>query len=311
MRGKDCSMRSRRKFLQTSLSLGAGALALGPLSALGETAAPIPAPIAGSKMRWGMVTYLWGADWDLSTLLANLEATKAYGVELRTTHAHGVEPSLNAAERAEIKKRFDDSPVVCLGPGSADEYDNPDPAVVRRNIESTKAFVKLSHDIGGTGVKVRPNNLHRDIPREQTIEQIGKSLNEVAGFAADYGQEIRLEVHGSGTADLTVVKAIMDVADHPKAVVCWNGNTQDLRGDGLEHNFNLVKDRFGATVHVRELTGSDYPWQELMNLFVQMDYDGWILLEASSRVEDRIAALHRQRETFEAMVANAVAAKQG
>ena len=101
------------------------------------------------------------------------------------------------------------------------------------------------------------------------------------------------------------MKEIMDVADHPNVTVCWNSNDQDLDGKGLKNNFNLVKDRFGKTVHVRELNIGSYPYADLMKLFVKMDYDGWILLEARTAPEDRVKALIEQRQVFEKMVAAA------
>jgi len=287
---------TRRDFLARSAGLAAVATAL--------RAAGAP----GGQMRFGLVTYLWGQDWDLPTLIRNCETSRVLGVELRTTHAHGVEPSLNADERAEVKKRFDDSPVVLVGLGSNERFDDPDPANLNAAIEATKAFVKLSHDVGGSGVKVKPNAFHEGVPHETTIEQIGKSLNALGAFGADYGQEIRLEVHGRETQELPVIKAIMDVADHANVGVCWNSNDPDLHGEGLEHNFNLVKDRFGATVHVREVNIGEYPYQALMGLFVAMDYAGWILLEARTKPKDRVQALIEQREAWEQMVAKAQAA---
>jgi len=274
---------------------------------LSAAAVALPAFAAkpGDKMRFGLVTYLWGKDWDLPTLIENCAASGVLGVELRTTHAHGVERELTAAERAEVKARFADSPVECVGIGSNEQYDHPSSRALARAMEASKEFIQLSHDVGGSGVKVKPNTLHDRIPHEETIEQIGTSLNELGRFGADLGQEIRLEVHGKKTSDLPVVKAIMDVADHPNVGVCWNSNIQDLEGEGLEHNFNLVKDRFGATAHVRELNVGEYPYQDLMNLFVGMDYDGWVLLEARTDPEDRVAALTEQRELFESMVAKA------
>ena len=44
-----------------------------------------------------------------------------------------------------------------------------------------------------------------------------------------------------------------------------------------------------------------------MNLFVEMDYQGWILLEARTKPEDRVKALAEQRMLFEQMVAKAQA----
>lgn len=254
----------------------------------------------GARMRFGLVTYQWGRDWDLPTLIANCENAQVLGVELRVDHQHGVSPKLTAAERAEVRRRFADSPVTCVGMGTNEDFHHADPEVVRQKIENTKAWLRLSRDIGGSGVKVKPNDFAKGVAREVTIEQIGRSLNEVARYGADLGQQIRLEVHGQ-CAELPTIKAIMDVADHPNATVCWNCNGQDLQGQGLEYNFNLVKDRFGATVHIRELNAGDYPYPELLSLLAAMDYAGWILLEARQEPSDRVQALAEQRQLFEQM----------
>ena len=109
----------------------------------------------------GTVTYNIAKDWDLDTILKRLEALKYPGVELRTGHKHGVEVSLSTAERREVRKKFDDSPVDIAGLGSAFEYHSADPAEVRKNIDGTKAYVRLAHDVGSPGVKVRPNGVVR------------------------------------------------------------------------------------------------------------------------------------------------------
>ncbi len=292
------STSSRRSFFKQAVGLGAVALAARSWTVRAAERKP------GSDMAFGMVTYQWGADWDLPTLIANCTRTNVLGVELRTTHAHGVEPQLTDGQRREVKQRFADSPVTLVGLGSAEDFHRPEPGAVEKAIESTKAFVKLSHDVGGSGVKVRPNDLPKGVPPEKTIEQIGKALNVVGAFAADYGQQIRLEVHG-GCARLPVIKQIMDIATHPNVAVCWNSNTADLQDPGLEHNFNLVKDRFGQTVHVRTFTSPDYPWQDLISLLVKLDYRGWVLLEAGTKVDDRVQALAEQKAMFEAMRAKA------
>jgi len=289
---------SRRKFLKGSAALAAGALLSSPASLLrGCPAQP------GSSMKFGLVTYLWGQDWDLPTLIKNCTASKVLGVELRTTHAHKVEPSLNAAKRKEVKKRFADSPVTMVGIGSNERYDNPNPAVVAKAVEATKAFIKLSHDVGGTGVKVKPDRFHQGVEKEKTIEQIGKALNQLGEYAEGWGQEIRLEVHGQ-CSQLPTIRKIMDVAQNKNVGVCWNSNGQDLQGKGLVHNFDLVKKRFGATAHVRELEDKNYPYEKLMELFVKMDYAGWVMLEARGKPRDRVAALSQQLELFNSMVAN-------
>lgn len=286
---------NRRSFIKTT-ALGTAAL-VSPFSGL------LAAKPSGMKM--GLVTYLWGKDWDLPTLIANCEKAKVLGVELRTMHKHGVEPTLSASERKEVKARFDDSPITCLGYGSNEQYDNPDPAKVKEAIENTRAFLQLSHDIGGTGVKVKPNRFHEGVPHEKTLEQIGKALRETGKIAADLGQEIRLEVHGRGTQQLPNIQRIMEVADHPNVRVCWNCNDQDLDGDGLEANFNRVKQYFGDTVHIREVNVGEYPYQELVSLFVEIDYQGWILLECRTDPADKVKAMIEQRKLWKKMTKQA------
>ncbi|MCW3108549.1 MAG: xylose isomerase, partial [Segetibacter sp.] len=75
---------SRRIFIQRTVAAGIGFAAMpSVLSA---------SPFAqSSKMRFGLVTYQWAKDWDLSTIISNCEKAGLKGVELRTQHAHGVE----------------------------------------------------------------------------------------------------------------------------------------------------------------------------------------------------------------------------
>lgn len=283
---------NRRLFVKEMALLSAAALVPSLAIAKGN----------GAKMKLGLVTYQWGRDWDCPTLIKNCSAAKIFGVELRIEHAHGVEPSISAGRRKEVKKMFVNSPVKIIGMGTNQQYDFIEADKLKQSIEQTKAFIKLSADIGGSGVKVKPNAFHAEVPHEKTIEQIGKALNEVGKFGADYGQKIRLEVHGVETQELPNIKAIMDVANHPNVYTCWNSNDEDLIGGGLEYNFNLVKDRQGDTVHIRELNVGQYPYQQLMDLFVKMEYKGWILLECRTEPADRVKAMAEQLEIFNGMI---------
>jgi len=286
---------SRKEFLKI-LSLLSGAALLPGCQYSKED-------VSGNKMKLGLVTYLWGKDWDIPILIKNCTLAEIYGVELRIEHGHGVDIHLNELERETVKRQFAESKVEVVGMGTNQKFDYPDKDELRESIEIAKQYVKLSYDIGGSGVKVKPNGFHDEIPKEKTIEQIGKSLNELAKYAADYNQEIRLEVHGKETQQLPNISAIMEVADHPNATVCWNSNNEDLLDKGLEYNFNLVKKRLGHTVHIRELNVGDYPYQELMNLLKLSKYSGWILLECRTDPQDKVKALIEQRTIWEKMIA--------
>lgn len=285
---------SRRRFLQKSLVAGIGLSLIDPFSALSMS--------KKSGMKLGLVTYQWAKDWDLPTLIANCEKTGFLGVELRTEHAHGVETKLSASQRADVKKRFADSKVTCLGYGANFEYHSPDKVVLRKNIDQTKEYIQLCKDIGATGIKVKPNDLPTSVPKEKTIAQIAASLNEVGKFANDLGQLVRVEVHGNLTQEIPNMKAIFEQITENNVKMCWNCNDQDLLPPGLEQNFNSVKKWFGDTVHVREFNVGEYPYQQLMNLFTGIHYDGWILLEARTEPTDKIAAMLEQKALFDQMI---------
>lgn len=236
-------------------------------------------------MKLGMVTYLWGAKWDLPTLIKNCETTGFSGVELRSTHAHGVEVTLSKAQRAEVKKRFADSPVECVGLGSACEYHSADHGVVQQNIELTKKFVLLSNDVGGSGVKVRPNGFVKGENRDKTIERIGLSLKECGKFAADYNQELRLEVHGNGTKDPAVIRKIIDIADHPNVTVCWNCNPGETIDGSVKQNFDLLKSKFGRVIHIHDLFDANYPYRELFALLQKHGFKGYCLSESPATTD--------------------------
>lgn len=257
-----------------------------------------------SKMKFGMVTYQWGNAWDLPTLITNLEKAGFVAVELRTLNAHGVEPTLNAAQRADVKNRFADSSITCVGYGSNFEFHNPDQVQLRKNIEGIKSYIILCKDIGATGIKVKPNGLPPEVPKEKTIAQIAASLNEVGKFAQDYGQKVRVEVHGRETSKIVNIKAIFEQITEPNVVICWNSDAKDLDPPGLDANFNSVKRWIGDTAHLRPLNAGDYPYQQLFNLFAGINFNGWLLLEASTTPADKAAAMKEQVAIYNQLMAN-------
>lgn len=229
-------------------------------------------------MHLGLVTYNLAKDWTLEEIIKRCQATGFEGVELRTTHAHKVEPSLPSAKRKEVRQRFADSGIVLWGLGTVCEFHSPDPAIVQQNIETCKTFIELARDVGARGVKVRPNALPQGIPVERTLEQIGKALAECGRVAQDNGVEIWLEVHGSGTSHPPHIRTIMDYCHHPAVGVCWNSNLTDLKEGSLREYFNLLKKDI-KSVHINELYREDYPWRELFLLLRQAGYDRFTLAE--------------------------------
>lgn len=292
---------SRRGFL----ALGGGAVAAAVAASRGPSFAADGQPVA---FRFGFTSYQWGKDWDVAATIANCAQAKAFGVELRTSasYAHGVELEIDARRRKEVRKQFEDSPVKLVGLATSEKYDWVEPEKLAAAIEQSKAFVKLSHDVGSSGIRVFPNDYHREVPREQTIAQIARAVSAVGAFAADYGQEIRLEAHGSA-GDLPSIRAIMDQVTQPNVRVKLNSDKRNTEGEGFESQFNRVKHLLGNTLHLHELDKPDFPYQLQVNLLRRIGWRGWALLEASAKVPDRVQALIRQREIWDELVARSQA----
>ncbi len=288
----------RRHFISTLLGASAASIVSAQDSKLSYK---------GENIRFGLVTYMWGADLDVPALIAACTKAQIGGVELRVDQAHNVSPKLTPKERAEVRQQFEGSKVELIGMGTNFEFHSAKAEDVRKNIEGAKEFIKLSHDLGASGVKVKPNGLTKDVPVEKTLEQIGKALAELGDYAVGFGQEIRLEVHGKETANLDHILTIMKAAARDNVRVCWNSNKDDLAGAGIEANFAKVKEYLGRTTHIRGVTVPDYPWDKLAKLLVEADYDGWVCLEAGGKRPegDPGEVLGAQREAFMKLVSAA------
>jgi sugar phosphate isomerase/epimerase len=281
----------RRTFL-------AACVALVPMKA---TAARI------SKLKFGFTSYEWGIDWDLPTLIANCAKAKAFGVELRTdeNHKHGVELSLNEAQRRQVKQRFADSPVRLLTINCGERFDSPDPAVRKAAVEKAKAYVLLARDTGAAGIRVFPNDFHKEVPQTETIAQIAESLNALGRFAQDYGQIIRLENHGSA-GRLTTLRKVMDLVDQNNVRIKLNCDPKDNAGGGFAQNLALVKDRLDDTLHMRPYRDTAFPYQLQFDLLIDMGWEGWCIVEEEMKVPDPAQSLIEENQIWQKMIAKSL-----
>jgi sugar phosphate isomerase/epimerase len=273
------NQRARRDFLQATLGL-TGALALGEEISVAAEVKSNPALTnpAKSHIRLGLVTYNLARDWDVPTIIKNCEETGFEAVELRTTHRHGVEPTLSKEQRSEVKKRFAGSRVRLLSLGSVAEFHSPDRSVVRKHIEDCKQFLELAHDIGALGVKVRPNGIPKDVPEEKTLAQIGESLRECGVTAANLGVEVWVEVHGRDSCHPPRIRRMMEHANHSNVGICWNSNPEDLLGGTVKPAFEMLKPWL-RNAHINEIWKPEYPWRDLFTLMKKSGYNRYMLAE--------------------------------
>lgn len=315
----------RRDFLKSGVVSAAGLSALGitqpePLLARGKEDSTTCAPPSPPPFKLGLVTYNLAKDWDIATIIQNCEETGFEGVELRTTHKHGVEISLDKAQRAEVKRRFAASRVRLMSLGTTCEYESPDAAVVEKNIELTRSWCELAQDLGCVGVKVRPNGFPKGVAEDKTLDQIGHALHRCGDIARDHGVEIWVEVHGKGTMLPANMHRILTVADHKSVGACWNSNDTDVVDGSVKPSFELLK-KWIRSCHINELCrtlspwGSGittaaaiepgfpqwqkpYPWRELFTLLRGIGFDRYTYAEVPESCEP-IRFMHYYRALWQ------------
>ena len=290
---------SRKDFLKTA-AISATAVMLPGCSAASEKKDDgNPPSLNTNPLKLGLMTYNIGKDWDIETIIKNCSEAGFKHVELRTTHKHGVEVTLSKQQRNEVKKRFEDSPLEAISLASAFSYHHPDQSELKKHIEGTKEYLQLAADVGAQGIRVFPNALPEEVDREKTMEQIGKSLAEVALVGHNLGVEVRLEEHGKDTDNIPVIKKIIDYSDSPYVYVIWNSSPNDVKGEGLEAHVNMVKDKIRC-VHLRELF-SDYPWREFFSLLGKSGYKGYLDAELSEQSCEPVRMMKNYHALFLAL----------
>jgi sugar phosphate isomerase/epimerase len=244
-----------------------------------------------NPLKLGLITNTIARDWDIETIIKNCAETKFQHVELRTTHKHGVEVTLSAAERATVKKRFEDAGLP-ISLASGFQYSYTDPAELKKSIEGTKEYVLLGRDIGALGIRVFTGSIYKN-PEEKTLLQVAKALAEVGEFGHNNGVDIRVCNEGP----ISMLKKVIDLSQSPYVYLNWNCPMSDLEGKEFEYNFNSVKNIIKC-IHIRALW-NDYPWRLFFSLLSKSGYKGYCDAEDEIKsVDDPIRFLKYYRALF-------------
>lgn len=263
-------------------------LAAGATSIQGAATRTPPPPF-----HLGAVTYNTLKDYDVDGIIRILQNVGFEAVELRTTHKHGVEPSMSAAERTQVRRKFEASKIRLVSFGTTCRFQSPDAAERNAQLDIAKSFVDLAHDTGAIGIKIQPMGFPEDVPIETTIQNFGKSLHQLGEYGAGKGVEIWVEVHGRGTSDPPKTAAIIRAADHKNVGVCWNSNDTDLVDGSVKPSFELLQPWI-RSVHINELADEPYPWRELFSLLRASHYDRYTFAEvAESKEPERFLRWYR------------------
>ena len=277
-------MIGRRDFLS-----GSAAALTAPWLAAASAGRAWAAP-AGPGFHLGCVTHTLFAEYDLESIIKILEGAGFEGVELRTTTAspagqkHGVEPSINQAERARVRKRFESAKVKLLTLGSVCEFQSADAAERKRQVATGKTYVDLAHDVGATGVKVRPYGWGTEPDHQVTTRHIGECLHELGAYAAPKGVNIYLEFHDEGHQE---DKQMMEIAGLKNVGLTWNSADADMVNGSVKECLDMLGP-WVRMAHIHDPKARPYPYRELFSLMHAAKFTGYTLYEgpAQGKIEE-------------------------
>ena len=124
--------------------------------------------------------------------------------------------------------------------------------MLKKNIEETKAFIRLCHDVGGSGVKVRPNGLPAGVPvptrrssRSASARRSGRVWRRLrrrdSPGDSRRGHRTRFQRHARSWT-----------SQHPGLAALLELQSRRLGGPGLAANFNRCK-TVSADLHIHDL----------------------------------------------------------
>ena len=171
-------------------------------------------------MKYSFMTFSC-PDLTLDEVLALAKRVGYDGVEPRlvSKHKHGIETDIDAAQRAEIKKKFADSGIAPCCVATSCTY--ADPANTEKMRDSTLKAIDLAADIGSNRIRVFGGKIGKGLSREDAIDLVAKSLSNVAEHAKSRGVYVCMETHDDW-CDPKNVSAVMAKVNQPFIAVNWD-----------------------------------------------------------------------------------------
>ena len=203
---------NRRSALKTTLG-GLGALFMAPALGLNR-----------QQPKFSFST-LGCPAWSMATILKTAAQNGYKGVEFRGLMGELDLPKCpefsTAARAAQTRRQFADQGVQIINLGSSAQLHHADRAKRSRNLDDARRFIDLAQQLDCPFVRVFPDQLPPDQPRDQTLRLIGEGLIELGDYAKSRSVTVLLESHGELTrSDLLL--PLMTAAEHPHVGLIWD-----------------------------------------------------------------------------------------
>jgi sugar phosphate isomerase/epimerase len=195
-------------------------------TAIGLTSAML-APIMGFDSKKPQLAFstLGCPKWDMDTILKTAVKSGYQGVEFRGLQGQldlTKCPEFSTVARAtETRNRFASQGIRICNLGSSTQLHHADATKRAQHLDEARRFIDLANQLNCPFVRVFPDQLPPDQPREKTLQLISEGLLELGNYAKEKSVTVLLESHGELTRSDLLVQ-IFQSAKHPNVGLIWD-----------------------------------------------------------------------------------------
>lgn len=164
-------------------------------------------------------------NWGLDTILKTAVDSGYQGVEFRGLMGEldlTKSPAFSTAACArETRDRFAGQGIRICDLGSSAQLHHADTTKRKQQLDEARRFIDLAHQLNCPFVRVFPDQLPPDQPRQKTLQLISGGLQELGQYARGSGVGVLLESHGELTRSNLLIE-IMQPAQSPNVGLVWD-----------------------------------------------------------------------------------------
>ena len=179
-------------------------------------------------------------DWDQVLEVAGRLGYDGVEPRAQAKHAHGVETSATAAERAAIKQKAADAGIAIACLATSCRYTAADAGELTAMMDESRALIALAGDIGAPCMRVFGGSIPEGMSREDATAQVADCLAALAPDAEAARVTLCVETHDSWCDANHLARVIKQVA-HPSVMVNWDIMHPYRAGMAIDDAFAALK----------------------------------------------------------------------
>jgi sugar phosphate isomerase/epimerase len=206
---------------------------------------------------------------------------------------------------ASLKSRATRLGLDVSGTAVGNNFCTPDPAKLKTEIASVKAWVEHTSRLGGKAIRIFAGTVAKGDIEEKARDRAVATIQEACDHAAKYGIYLALENHGGITATADQLLAIVKAVKHDHFGVnldTGNFHTADPYGDLARIAPYAVNVQLKTEIKAagKETEEADLP--RLIDILRKANYRGYVALEYEAK-EDAKVAVPRYLSTLKRLMA--------